>query len=100
MLIRSAVSIVYPPILTPREGAVISAPPGEASCTRTSLHIRSHLPVKRQNYYLAINTLQAPPCVEVAIKCAISNGSLLTCLIVQGTIRPDRFLVFKPRLAL
>ena len=76
MLMWSAVAIVYLPILTPREGAIISSPPDEASRTRTSLHIRSHLPVKRQHYYLAINTLQPTSYVEVAIKCARSNGSL------------------------
>ncbi len=40
-------SDVYPPILTPLEGAITSAPSDEASPTNTRPQIRSHLLVKR-----------------------------------------------------
>ena len=61
VLISLVASVVYRSSLFWPHEKIISAPPGEASHTRTNLHIRNRLLVKWQHHDLAINTLQPTP---------------------------------------
>ena len=63
--LHSVVSMVYPPILNPL--IINSSWWGKReSRTRTSLHIRSNLLVKRQHYYLAIHSNRPHICRSIS----------------------------------